>query len=366
MEKKLGFGAMRLPTLGSMTEIDMETFQQMVDAFMARGYRHFDTSYVYHGGKSETAIREALVRRYPRSDYTLTNKLPITMVEKSEDLRRFFDEQLERCGVEYFDYYWLHALQGTSARHMEEMGGFEFLKQVKAAGQVRHIGFSFHDTADVLDALLTAHPEIEFVQLIVNYVDWMNGGMECRQCFETVVRHGRQVFVMEPLKGGLLANLPEEQAARLRAHTPGASPAAWAFRWLASLEGIHCILSGMSALEQVQDNVSIFDHWEPLDAEEQALLESVRQALVAKAPNACTYCGECRPVCPEDIAIPTYLGLYNDREIFAPVPWQNGYYRAVTAHAGAPEACIECGACEAACPEGVPIIDLLKTIATVF
>ncbi|MFX0014315.1 MAG: aldo/keto reductase [Promethearchaeota archaeon] len=362
MERKLlGFGAMRLPLIeNDYGKIDIEEFKKMVDIYIERGYTHFDTSYVYHGGKSETAIREALVKRHPRDAFTVTDKMPVWLIKKRQDYQKIFDEQLERCGLEYFDYYWLHALGSPSTETSEKLGGFEFLNQMKKEGKIRHIGFSFHDTAETLDKILINHPEMEYVQLIVNYIDWINGGIEIRKCYETVVKHKKQVIVMEPLKGGALANVPNEIENKFKEYNPNISAAAWALRWVASLDGIFLILSGMSTIEQLLDNMNTFDQLTPLNVEEQQLITEAQEIFNKKSPNNCTFCGECQKVCLEKLAIPVYIGLYNNRKMFKAGGWQNMVYDAVGTRYGNATDCTDCKECETVCEQNIKITDIIK------
>ncbi|MFX0102488.1 MAG: aldo/keto reductase [Candidatus Hodarchaeota archaeon] len=358
--KRLGFGAMRLPLKNILGKVDIKTFKQMVDAYLERGYSHFDTSFVYHRGKSENAIREALVKRYPRSAYTVTDKMPVFMIKKQEDYQKHFDIQLGRCGLDYFDYYWLHALNSPSVEACEKLGGFDFLKKMKEEGKARHIGFSFHDTAETLNSILSHHPEMEYVQIIVNYIDWLNDGIEIRKCYETALEHDKQVMVMEPLKGGILADVPPEIEALFKEYNPEISAAAWAFRWVASLENVSMVLSGMSTMEQLMDNMDTFDQLTPLNDEERKIIEKAQDILNKKAPNSCTYCGECQKVCPENLAIPTYIGIYNNRKMFPPDGWQRILYNAVSDRYGIVDDCNGCKECEAACPQGINISELLE------
>lgn len=361
VQKKLGFGTLRLPLIGNdYGSVNIDIFKKMVDAYLDKGYTFFDTSYVYHQGKSEIAVREALVKRYPRSAYTVTDKMPVWLIQKYEDYQKYFSEQLGRCGLEYFDYYWLHALSSTTVDSSEKFGGFEFLKKMKEVGKVKHIGFSFHDTAETLDYILSNHPEMEYVQLIVNYIDWINDGIEIRKCYETVLEHNKQVIVMEPLKGGVLANVPEEIEAMFKKYNPKISAAAWALRWVASLDNVFMTLSGMSTIEQLMDNMNTFDRLTPLNDEEQILIEKAQNILNRKAPNKCTYCGVCQKVCPKNLAVPTYIGLYNNRKMFTASGWQNILYDAVGARYGKADDCNDCKECETVCPQRIKITELLK------
>ena len=278
--KKLGFGLMRLPVLSSdPTDFDFTQLEQMVDLFLSEGFTYFDTSYVYHNGASENAIRRALVERHDRTDYTLASKLPAFMITEEAQVEPIFAEQLRKCGVAYFDYYLLHNLNKILYHGRDGKGGpvktcrmFEHLMQWKAEGKIRHIGFSFHDDAETLDEILTDHPEVEFVQIAFNYYDYNSRFVQAGKCYEVIRKHGRQVVIMEPVKGGMLASVPEKTAAAMERKCPGMSPSSWAVRYAAGFDGVLTVLSGMSTLGQVQDNISYMRDFKPLDETEQAIL----------------------------------------------------------------------------------------------
>ena len=365
--KKFGFGLMRLPTLGEdRSRIDMEHFKKMADAFLAAGGTYFDTAYPYHGGFSEVAFREAVVKRYPRDAFTVTDKLPIFRVKETADIQPIFDEQLERCGVEYFDYYWIHALSESRYAHAQKVGAFAFLSAKKAEGKIKHIGFSFHDMPEVLDKILTDHPEVEYVQLQLNYMDWEEPTVRARECYEVATAHGKPVIVMEPIKGGTLANLPQEAERLLKQQAPDASPASWAVRYAASLDNVMMVLSGMSNMEQMEDNLSYMQDFRALNAAEMETIENVTKVIRSRIAVACTGCRYCitENACPRDIQIPDLFEMYNEMKMYnkqRPV----GVYQHLTTDHGKASDCISCGMCEKHCPQHLPIRKHLQEVAEI-
>lgn len=362
--KKLGFGLMRLPTKGE--EIELEELKAMVDHFLSNGFTYFDTAYVYHGGMSEVAAREALVKRHPRESFQLATKLPIWAVKEKADLQKIVDTQLERTGAGYFDFYLLHSLDKPRLKVLDEFGAWDFLKSLKDRGIARHIGFSFHDKADVLDELLTAHPEAEFVQLQINYVDWDSPSVQSRACYEVARRHGKSVVIMEPVKGGALAVLSPAVQKVLQDANPNASLASWALRFAASLEGVITVLSGMSNLSQIEDNVATMSHFQPLGQEEYAVIDRVNAMLKAIPTVPCTSCRYCVDGCPQSIVIPSILGNYNDYLLYNNLPGAKRSYGFSTRDHGKASDCIACGACEGVCPQHIEIIETLKKAAGLF
>ena len=365
--KKFGFGLMRLPTVGDdRSKIDMPRFEEMVDAFLAAGGTYFDTAYPYHGGFSEVAFREAVVKRYPRDAYTVTDKLPIFRIKENADMQPIFDEQLERCGVEYFDYYWIHALSASRLELAEQVGAFQFLADKKAEGKIRHIGFSFHDTPEVLEKILTDHPEMEYVQLQLNYMDWEEPSVQARGCYEVATAHGKPVIVMEPVKGGTLAALPPEARQLLEQQDATKSMASWAIRYAASLDNVMMVLSGMSNMEQMEDNLSYMKDFRPLNNAEQEAIENVTRLIRSRIAVACTGCRYCvsENTCPRDILIPDLFEMYNLMKMYDKAPNQ-GYYQHLTAEHGKASDCIACGMCEEHCPQHLPIRAHLQSIAQI-
>jgi hypothetical protein len=368
VNKKLGFGCMRLPVVNGKTEeIDDAQFQKMIDTYIAQGFRYFDTAYPYHNQQSEAAVKRCLVDRYDRSTYLLADKMPVWMIKEYADFAQIFAEQRKRCGVEYFDFYLLHALDADRIRKMEEIGGFRFLEERKAAGEIRHIGFSFHDTAAVLEETLKNHPEIEFVQLQINYFDWDSENVQSGACYEVAVKYNIPVIVMEPVKGGTLAGLAEEPAEILRALDAKVSFASYAIRYAASLDNVAVVLSGMSDFDQLLDNTSYMKDFCPLtDAEQQAIRDVV--AKLKELPTIpCTGCRYCVDDCPKKILIPNLFTAYNRTLQFGlSDATRRGYRESVREDHAAPADCLKCGKCEGHCPQHLKIRDLLEQVAERF
>ncbi len=365
--KKLAFGLMRLPLLdeNDATSIDQSRVNGMADAFIKQGFTYFDTAAPYHGKHSEIAFREAVAKRYNRDAYTVTDKLSLFMIDKAEDMQTFFDEQLERLGVEYMDIYLLHALGKDSYAKAKEFKAFEFAAQKKLEGKVKHVGFSFHDSAEVLDEILTEHPEVEYVQLQINYLDWEDENVQARRCYEVAVKHGKKILVMEPVKGGALAVVSPVVEKLLRDYNPTASPASWAVRFCASLERVEMVLSGMSTEEQLADNTGYMKDFVPLNEEEFAILEKAADIIRNDIAISCTGCAYCVEDCPKNIAIPEYFNIYNTVKRFqgSGLKWQKQKYANKAKERGKASDCIECGLCEGHCPQHLNIRDLLKEVA---
>lgn len=359
---KLGFGLMRLPMVGE--QVDMEQTKKMVDLFLEKGFTYFDTAYGYLDGKSEEAARIALVERYPRGKFQLATKLPAWAgAESKEAARQMFWTSLKRTGAGYFDFYLMHNLGDDRTAYFEKYDIWEFLLQRKAEGLIRHLGFSFHDTAEALEKLLVRYPEAEFVQLQINYADWESATVQSRLCYETARRHGKSVIIMEPVKGGSLAQLPEPIADIFHKANPAASLPSWAIRYAASLPGLITVLSGMSTLEQVQDNTSFMEHFQPLSDDERAVVAQVQEALDKVPQIPCTGCQYCTKGCPQGVAIPGIFKAMNNYLIYNNMPGALGNYAFATRNGGKATECVACGQCESACPQHISIIEELKRAA---
>ena len=363
--EKLGFGLMRLPlnTPGNTADIDLAAMQAMMDRFIGAGFTYFDTSYVYHGGASETAFRETVVKRYPRAAFTITDKMPMFQIGQEDELEPIFSETLQRLGVGYIDYYLLHSLDKRTYALSQKLHAFEFVQKKLAGGTVRHIGFSFHDTADVLEDILKAHPEMEYVQLQLNYLDWEDGAVQARQCYAVCEKYGRKVIVMEPLRGGALACPPEQARRLLHGAAPQMSMPEWALRFAASHKNVVMVLSGMSTLQQVEENIGTMRPFQPLTQLQMARALEAGRLIRTSTAVPCTACRYCDG-CPEDIAIPEYFSLYNQLSRL-----EKSREEAVREYAGLAQgrgtasACIGCGRCERRCPQHIGIIRALQQVA---
>ncbi len=363
--KKLGFGLMRLPMLGD--QVDIEQTKRMVDLFLAKGFTYFDTAYGYLDGKSEEAAKRALVDRYPRESFQLATKLPAWAGARTKrEAEDMFWTSLERTGAGYFDYYLLHNLGDNRTDAFDRFDIWNFLKARKEEGLIKHLGFSFHDKAEVLDQLLSAHPDMEFVQLQINYADWESPSIESRLCYETSLKHGKPVIIMEPVKGGALATPPKSVADIFRAADPKRSCASWAIRFAASLEGVITVLSGMSDASQMQDNLLTMDAFAPLTRDERAVLAHAQRELGAIQCIPCTRCQYCAANCPQGVAIPGIFQAMNNKYVYKNLAGAIGDYNWETRDGGIAAKCIACGQCEAVCPQHIKIIEILQEAAELF
>jgi len=350
--KKLGFGLMRLPKTDPEVpeSINIPAFTEMVDRFLERGFTYFDTAYMYHNAESERAVKTALTSRVGRERYLLATKMPTMKLETEEDMERIFNEQREKCGVEYFDYYLIHCLNTRLYEVATRLGTFDFCLQKKAEGKIRRFGFSFHDSAEVLDKILTEHPEVEFVQLQINYLDWNSPTVQSRLCYEVARKHGKDIIIMEPVKGGALANVPDRVKEILKnSGHPEQTPAQWALRFAATLPGVIMVLSGMSDMDQLSQNTLLFDSIEPLTDAEKDMLFRCADEINRSVAVSCTGCEYCTADCPKQIPIPQWFDLYN----------KGGDPTELAKNRTTPADCIACGKCEKQCPQKLPIRRLL-------
>ena len=361
---KLGFGLMRLP--GSKEKnIEIEKVKEMVDRYMESGFNYFDTAYAYPG--SEEAIREALVNRYPRDSFTLADKLPAWEIHSEEDVERIFNTSLERCGVDYFDFYLLHSIEEAHYDNYKKYGCFDFVRRMKKEGKIRHIGFSFHDSPELLQQVLDENPDMEFVQLQLNYLDWENDVIQSRKNYEVAFSNHKPVVVMEPIKGGSLASFSEDIENIFKEAQPNRSIASWALRFIASKENVMTVLSGMSTLEQMEDNLSTMKEFEPMNEEEEKLVKQVTEKVLSVETIPCSGCRYCTPGCPMQIQIPDLFTAYNSNLKYGKSFRYSTYYfnHCKDGHSLASQ-CIECGQCESVCPQHLKIISLLKDVVKEF
>lgn len=350
----LGLGAMRLPM--NTNGIDYAELDKMIDIAIENGINYFDTAYVYHGGISEVALKKSLVQRYDRSQYILADKMSGWLVKERADFDKIFNEQLERLGVDYIDYYLLHSLDKSKLSVYDKFQGYEWLKSLKLKGKVRHIGFSFHDTPELLEEFLKNHLEMDFVQLQINYLDW--DLIKSKECYEIARKYNMPISIMEPLKGGTLATMPLKIENMFKTTTPNMSTASWAFRFLAQQEGIMTILSGMSNVEQISENIELFKSIQPLNDNEKSTLKEtlVEFSKLSTIPcTACKYCVEC----PKNIDIPSIFGTYNQYKRNPDNAWNAGMMYRTNIDVKATE-CIECRKCEGHCPQSIEIVKQLK------
>ena len=356
---KLGFGLMRLPEKDGA--IDIEQVSHMADAYMEAGFNYFDTAYVYHGGNSEKVVKEAIVKRFPRESFTIATKLPAWFLHSPEDRDKVFQEQLDRCGVDFFDFYLLHSLEdGNNYDTYEMYDCFNWGIKKREEGRIKHFGFSFHGTPELLVKVLDKHPEIEFVQIQLNYADWDNKIVHSGELYEILRDRNIPMIIMEPAKGGKLANLDDECKEILQGIRPDKSVASWAFRFVGSLPGIATILSGMSTPEQMEDNTKTFTDFEPLSDEELQAIDKVKEIMNRVELAGCTACKYCVEGCPMGISIPDVISAVNTKRKFPGDMRPQFFYNGLVDRYSHASDCIACGQCEGVCPQHLPIISLMQ------
>lgn len=373
--KRLAFGCLRLPIIENGMAmpgfrddslVDEESWQPIVDKGMANGYNYFDTSWFYHNGNSERAIGHCVADKYPRDSFIISDKMPVKFMKNSSEMETIFQEQLNKCHVDYFDFYLIHALGHEAYEKWTKEGLFEFLVKKREEGKYREFGMSMHETPEFLEKVLTEHPEVDFVMLQINYLDWNSPAIRSKELYDTAVRHGKPIVVMEPCKGGTLANPPEEAAKLMKDYAPDASLASWAYRWVGSLPGVRVVSVGMPKMEFMDDNMKTFDDFKPLNEEEYAIIDKVVEIINSKTAIPCTNCKYCEEACPFDIPAGDYFQLYNDyyrmtsstdyNDVITPaVTYSNIIERRTAA-----DKCVACGKCEKVCPQHLKVADLLQ------
>ena len=365
VKKNFGFGCMRLPMIENGKDVDIAQTTKMVDTFLEQGFNYFDTAHGYLEGKSELAVKECLTSRHKREEYILTDKLTMEYFKKQEDIRPFFESQLEACGVEYFDFYLMHSQSKDIFEYFKKCNAYETALELKEEGKIRHFGISFHDKAEVLEEILKEYPQIEVVQIQFNYLDYEDPAVQSRKCYEVCRKYDKPVIIMEPVKGGNLVNLPED-AKQILDDLHGGSAASYAIRFAAGFDGVMMVLSGMSNQEQMEDNLSYMKEFKPLDEIEMKAVKAVADVFHSKHMIPCTACRYCIEGCPKKISIPDLFACMNAKKVFH--DWNADYYygQVHTVHNGKASECIKCGKCEKVCPQHLQIRDLLKEVAEEF
>ncbi len=364
---KLGFGFMRLPLKdpNDQTSIDLPQLEKMADAFFAAGFTYCDTAWMYHDFTSESALGETVVSRYPRGSFTVADKMPVGMISSHKEGVEIFEAQKEKTGAGFFDYYLMHDMNVSNYESAKRYDMISFLREKKEAGEIRRLGYSCHDTPEHIERVLTECPFFEFVQLQINYLDWESEGVQSRRCYEVCRKHGKPVIVMEPVKGGTLAAVPKSVETEMRAMHPDWSPASWALRFAAGLPGVETVLSGMSTIGQMEENIALFTGMEPLGREEMDLLERAARRIMGNIAIPCTGCRYCveENTCPMGIPIPNYFALYNtevlrEREDWSPE--KQYYVNYLKEGSGRASDCLGCRACERVCPQHIAISEFLQ------
>lgn len=369
---RLGFGMMRLPVVdeNDQTSVDIEHVNRMVDAFMESGFNNFDTAFVYHEGVGEAAFRKSVVERYPRESFKVSTKLPLFVITEESQLEPLFAQQLENCGIDYFDYFLLHNVSGFTENAWKNVDLFSFIRKKKEEGFIRHIGLSTHGNAEFLEELLFEHPELEFVLLQINYLDWEDEGIESKKCLEVAKKYNTPVMVMEPYKGGFLADVPEEAEKIMKQYNPDRSVVSWAMRFVANLDGVCMVYTGASNLEQLESNIYEFKNADPLNDEEMEIIKQVSEIITSNITVDCTKCRYCIDSCPEDINIAKIFDLYNKHKILEMDEWTplgNAYLNYTKLDGvGIASDCIECESCIEECPQVINIPEVLKDVVKTF
>ncbi len=365
--KKMGFGLMRLPQTDKdkPETINQEQVNKMIELFLEKGYTYFDTAYPYHNGKSEIALKEAL-KNHHRESYIVADKLPIFAITKEEEVEPIFKEQLERCGVEYFDYYLLHNISPFSEAGYIDVDSYKFLKQQKDAGKIKKLGFSSHGDAKYIEKYLQKYPDMDFIQLQINYLDWESQTIESKKCYEVAKKHDLEVIVMEPLKGGFLANIPEDANDLIKKFNPTLTPVELALRFVANLDNVFMVLCGVSSYKQMEENIEIFENMQPLSKEELDLIKQVSELINSKIIVPCTKCNYCINECPVNINIPYVFDLYNSEKLLNEdgfTTYQVTYINYMKNKKNGPaSACIDCGKCVEKCPQQINIPQVMKDV----